>query len=306
MTVDPGASAHGDDGEGGQPAPSRVGYSAVQRQRLAELTITGGVEDASFPSVAERDRSFEEAQGRLVGQNLDRLQSLRVSERRVGLRRLEARLVDLLTAAGFVEVTTPLLMGRGSLEKLGLEADHPLWRQIYSVGEARYLRPMLAPGLYHLLSHLQRLWPLPVRVFEVGPCFRKESQGAGHLTEFTMLNLVELGPEGPARDRLEKLAAMVMDTLGLPYSLREKESEVYGATVDVEVDGLEVATGVAGPHPLDRHWDLIDPWAGWGFGLERLAMATEGSRQIHRFGRGLAYLDGARLNVQPSRARRRT
>ena len=64
---------------------------------------------------------------------------------------------------------------------------------------------------------------------------------------------------------------------------------------------LEVASGVVGPNPLDANWDISDAWAGWGFGLERLAMAAEGSPQIRRFGRGLMYLDGARLNVQPQR-----
>ena len=158
---------------------------------------------------------------------------------------------------------------------------------------------MLAPNLYYLLSHLQRLWPLPVRIFEVGPCFRKESKGAQHLTEFTMLNLVELGPEGPAgRAARGTRRIWCSDPLGLAYELRAKESEVYGATIDIEWDGLELASGVAGPHPLDERWEIIDPWAGWGFGLERLAMALEGSAQIRRFGRSLMYLDGARLNVQ--------
>jgi phenylalanyl-tRNA synthetase alpha chain len=92
-----------------------------------------------------------------------------------------------------------------------------------------------------------------------------------------------------------------MERLGVTFVLRSTESEVYGATVDVEVRGLEVASGVAGPHPLDAGWGITDPWAGWGFGIERLAMAMEGSPQIGRFGRSLTYLDGARLNVQAPR-----
>jgi phenylalanyl-tRNA synthetase alpha chain len=56
-----------------------------------------------------------------------------------------------------------------------------------------------------------------------------------------------------------------------------------------------------GPHPLDVNWDITEAWAGWGFGLERLALAAEGSCQIRRFGRSLMYLDGARLNVPAKR-----
>jgi O-phosphoseryl-tRNA(Cys) synthetase len=76
---------------------------------------------------------------------------------------------------------------------------------------------------------------------------------------------------------------------------------VYGATLDVEIDDVEMASGVAGPHTLDAAWEITDPWAGWGFGLERLAMVMEGSPQIGRFARSLIYLDGARLNVQTPR-----
>ena len=151
-----------------------------------------------------------------------------------------------------------------------------------------------------MLSHLQRLWPPPVRIFEVGPCFRRESKGANHLSEFTMLNLVELEPAGDVVDRLRALAELVMGRLGLDYELVEKESEVYGATIDIEVAGIEAASGVAGPHPLDEEWGIHGPWAGWGLGLERLAMMRSGSSRVHAVGRSLSYLDGARLNIQGS------
>ncbi|MCZ7661529.1 MAG: pyrrolysine--tRNA(Pyl) ligase large subunit [Thermoleophilia bacterium] len=277
---------------------SFLGFSSAQRQRLAEMSMHGAALEGTFATAAERDGAFEELHGRLAGENVERLRVLRDEVRRPLIRRLESRLVETLTALGFVEVTTPILMGKGALEKVGLGPRHPLWRQVYWVDQTRCLRPMLAPNLYYLLSHLQRLWPLPVRIFEVGPCFRKESKGASHLSEFTMLNLVELGPEGDAAERLEEIARLVVRPLGLEYQLQPKESEVYGATVDLEMDGLEVASGVAGPHPLDENWRIADPWAGWGLGLERLAMASERSPQIRRFGRSLMYLDGARLNLQ--------
>lgn len=287
-------------------APGLIGYSPAQRQRLAELQLQGAPAEPDFRSPEERDRVFEEEQQALIRENLERLETLRTAVRRPLVRRLESSLIEALTAAGFVEVQTPTIIGKGSLEKVGLDPSHPLWRQVFWVDRTRCLRPMLAPNLYYLLSHLQRLWPRPLRLFEVGPCYRKESKGAAHLSEFTMLNLVELGPEAGSRERLEELARLVMDqvrglTPGVVYELRAKESEVYGATIDVEVQGLEVASGVTGPHPLDANWEITEPWAGWGFGLERLAMAVEGSPQIRRYGRGLMYLDGARLNVQAPR-----
>lgn len=289
------------DAPGADRAHEPFTYSPAQRQRLAELQLSGEPESGEFVDSRERDRRFEEARQGLTQQSLARLHTLRTQTRRPLLRRLEATLVEVLIAAGFVEVTTPLLIGKGSLEKVGLDESHPLWRQVYWVDRTRCLRPMLAPNLYYLMSHLQRLWPLPMGLFEVGPCFREESKGASHLSEFTMLNLVELGPEGSAAGRLEELATLVMAAVGLPCVLVEQQSDVYGATIDIVVDGLEVASGVAGPNPLDEHWEIVDPWAGWGFGLERLAMALKGSAQIGRFGRSLVYLDGARLNIQAER-----
>jgi pyrrolysyl-tRNA synthetase-like protein len=280
-----------------------VGYSQPQRQRLAELRLGRSGPEPVFGSVEERDAAFRECELRLVGENLRRLEELRSGGRRPLVRRFEHKLTEALVEAGFVEVTTPIMIGKGSLEKLGLDAEHPLWRQVYWVDRTRCLRPMLAPNLYFMLGHLQRLWPAPIRLFEVGPCFRKESKGSEHLSEFTMLNLVELAPERPATDRLVELAELVMRSAGLEYELRPTESEVYGAALDVEVGGLEVASGVAGPHPLDDRWEITEPWAGWGFGLERLAMASVGSEQIRRHGRGLMYLDGARLNLPAARTR---
>ena len=289
---------------------SPITFSDTQRRRLAELSVRGLPDAPGFADAARRDRAFETLHRELAADNVRRLDELRTVTRRPLLRRLETTMAAALSDEGFVEVVTPLMIGKGSLEKMGLGPDHPLWRQVYWVDGSRCLRPMLAPNLYHLLSHLQRLWPLPVRIFEVGSCFRKESKGSSHLSEFPMLNVVELGTGSSggesasgAKERLTELAALVMGSLGMDYELRATESDIYGATLDVEVAGLEVASGVAGPNPLDEEWGISEDWAGWGFGLERLAMAREGSPQIHRFGRGLMYLDGACLNVQPERQR---
>lgn len=279
-----------------------VRFSPIQRQRLAEIGLTDDPDERVFESTDERDRSFEGLSREFTQRNLDRLEALRTGPRRPEMRLVEAQLVDVLVAAGFVEVATPIIIGKGSLAKVGLGEAHPLWRQVYWVDRDRCLRPMLAPNLYVMLSHLQRLWPPPVRIFEVGPCFRRESKGSNHLSEFTMLNLVELEPERGAVERLRELAGVVMEGVGLEYELVETDSNVYGATLDVEVAGVEVASGVAGPHPLDEEWGIGAPWAGWGFGIERLAMLRTGGTRIHPVARSLIYLDGSRLNVQGSRA----
>ena len=159
---------------------------------------------------------------------------------------------------------------------------------------------MLAPNLYEVMRDLHRITRGPVRIFEAGSCFRKESQGAQHLNEFTMLNLVELDgvAEGQQMERLRQLATGAMEALGMDdYQLVEEESEVYGTTLDIEVEGVEIASGAFGPHFLDEKWGIFQPWVGIGFGIERIAMIKGGYRTIKRVGKSISFLDGSPLHL---------
>ena len=171
---------------------------------------------------------------------------------------------------GFTQVVTPIIISEAMLTKMTITEDHPLRNQIFRVDSKKYLRPMLAPNLYEVMRDLHKTTKEPVRIFEVGPCFRKESQGADHLNEFTMLNLVTFAetPDGEQMDRLKQLANDAMKMLGISdYRLEISESEVYGETLDIICGDLEVASGAYGPHPLDSRWGIFDTtWVGIGFG----------------------------------------
>ena len=179
--------------------------------------------------------------------------------------------------------------------------DHPLTSQIFWLGNDRCLRPMLAPHLYFVLKDLLRLWEKPVRIFEIGSCFRKESQGAQHANEFTMLNLVEMGLEEDVRQtRLEELAALVTEAAGVDeFVFQPVESTVYGETIDILAgeSRMEIGSSAMGPHVLDQAWQITDAWVGIGFGLERLLMVAENINSMGKLGRSLGYLDGVRLNI---------
>ena len=275
----------------------RLAFTVTQKQRLVELDAEESITGFVFESEEERDRSFKKINRELVLKNKKRLELLRLERMRPVVREAEQLLVKALNQAGFVEVTTPTTISAGMLGKMGITEEHPLYQQVYWVDKNTCLRPMLAPNLYSLLGRLERIWPEPVRIFEVGQCFRKESKGARHLSEFTMLNLVEMGSVGDPRHRLADLAELVMNTVGLEYSLEAEDSEVYGDTVDVMIAGTEIASGATGPHALDASWNITQPWVGLGFGIERLVMIKEGFNNIRRVGRSLMYLDGARLNI---------
>ena len=272
-------------------------FTATQKQRLIELDTADDIERFDFSTEEERDLSFKKIHQNLVSKNKQRLQRLRVERLRPAIRAMESELVKSLNKAGFVEVVTPTTLSKGMLAKMGITMEHPLSKQVYWVESNVCLRPMLAPNLYYLLGHVARNWPLPIRIFEVGQCFRKEAKGSKHISEFTMLNVVEMGIEGDPQARLEEMAALIMEAVGLAYQLQTETSEVYGTTTDIVVDDLEIASGAIGPHPLDANWDIAENWAGLGVGLDRLVMLKEAFRKIRRAGRSLIYLDGARLNI---------
>ena len=273
-----------------------VGFTEVQKQRLIEL---GGDDfvDSLFPTATDREKKFDEIETDLVRKNKLALLDLLNSTRRPVLKQIERELGQALTDTGFTEVVTPSIISREFITRMGITEKHDLWRQIFWIDTKRCLRPMLAPNLYHVMRELRRV-SKPVSIFEVGSCFRKESRGRKHAEEFTMLNAVELAPQKNASERLKEIIEISLRAVGMTgYELQEAKSEVYGETVDVVVKGVEVASGATGPHPLDANWLVIDPWAGVGFGLERLAMVRKASKVLGHVGRSISHLDGSSLNV---------
>lgn len=275
-------------------------WSKIQRERLRALEAGPAHLAERFETEDQRDRAFQALEGTLVKMRKKDLEEVRAVHGRPGLSRLESRLVDTLVGAGFVQVTTPTILSKGLLAKMGVTESHDLFSQVFWLDKDRCLRPMLAPHLYYLIKDLLRLWKKPVGIFEVGSCFRKESQGARHSPEFTMLNLCEFGlPVAHREGRMKEMAELVAGAAGIDdYQLKEESSTVYGETVDVlSKDGLELGSGAMGPHPLDEAWRITDPWVGIGFGLERLLMAARGGDSIGKLGRSLTYLDGIPLKL---------
>ncbi|MDR3075131.1 MAG: hypothetical protein LBU30_03705 [Candidatus Methanoplasma sp.] len=212
------------------------------------------------------------------------------------LTQLESNIAEALISKGFMEVRTPTMISVASLEKMTITPDHPLYKQVFFIDKKRCLRPMLAPNLYYVMRKLRDHTDGPVKIFEIGSCFRKESHSGAHLEEFTMLNLVELGPERDATDALKEYIGAVMKTTGLEYTLSLEESDVYKETLDVMVGDTEVSSGAVGPHVLDAAHDVREPWSGAGFGLERLLMLMNEKGSVKKTGRSLSYLNGAKIN----------
>ena len=275
-------------------------FTITQQQRLTELNYPEEELNRTFESREERDKAFNELEKEGVKHHRLHLEALLGIRHQTLAMESETQMEGWLMGEGFTRVATPAIITRPMLERMTITRDHPLTEQVFWLDDKRCLRPMLAPNLYEVMRDLHRITRGPVRIFEAGSCFRKESQGAQHLNEFTMLNLVELDgvAEGQQMDRLRQLATGAMEALGMDhYRLVEEESEVYGTTLDIEVEGVEIASGAFGPHFLDEKWGIFQPWVGIGFGIERIAMIKGGYRTIKRVGKSISFLDGSPLHL---------
>ncbi len=272
-----------------------VRYTESQIQKLREYG-DGPVDLSEFSDAAERDSSFAKLMAAEMSINDTEVKDMISNPRGHDLVQLERDLSKALIDADFAEVRTPTMMSKAALAKMTITEDHPLYKQVFFVDSKRCLRPMLAPNLYYYMRKLRDHTEGTIRFFEIGSCFRKESHSGRHLEEFTMLNLVEQGQiEDPMAD-LREFIDIVMDTVGLKYETVREESDVYVETLDVEIDGIEVASGAVGPHILDAAHDIHEPWCGIGFGLERLLAMKNGKNSVRKTGRSLTYLNGRKID----------
>lgn len=272
-----------------------IGFTDPQIQHLMEYGDEN-YSDMEFEDSADRDRQFSKLMSRTKAANDRGIEELIADPMRHNLSQLESAIADALVARGFIEVRTPTIISTQQLSKMTITPDHPLYKQVFFIDDKRALRPMLAPNLYVVMRRLRDHTDGPVKIFEIGQCFRKESKSYRHLEEFTMMNLVELGPEGDPMESLKTYIGDVMKAAGLDYTLAREESDVYVETLDVEVNGTEVASGAVGPHKLDPAHDIHEPWAGVGFGLERLLMLKTGASSVRKTGKSNTYLDGMRID----------
>lgn len=277
-----------------------IEWTLIQRQRLQELNASEEQIALTFEDAGERNKCYQQVEQDLVSRGRESLLEYQRKSKKPALLSLEFKLSKALRAYGFSQVTTPILLSKGLLARMNITELHPLYDQVYWVDEKKCLRPMLAPNLYYLLKDLLRIWKHPVSIFEIGNCFRKDTQGSSHLPEFTMLNLVEMGlPEKDCSKRLKELACLVMEEAEInDYNFEKVSSEVYGETFDIVYNNIEIGSAAMGPHFLDEAWGITVPWVGIGFGLERILAIKSGLNSVQKAGCSLSYLDGTRLNIQ--------
>lgn len=180
---------------------------------------------------------------------------------------------------------------------MGILPSNELWRQIVWTEDGKCLRPMLAPNLYVIMRRLRRITD-SIRIFEIGTCFRKEEDGSKHLTEFTMCNAVCFPIRTDPELELRSLINLLMSAVEISdYKVVESVCQVYGKTLDIEFNNMEVSSCAIGPITIDANWGILEPWVGMGMGLERVLMIKHNLNRIKPFGRNLNYLNGISIGV---------
>lgn len=278
-----------------------IEYTEAQKNRLTELGLKKDVLLIEFDTIQEREKSYKITEKLESRRNKQQLLQLLEETHRPKLCKLQEEIAKGLSECGFTQVTTPTIISRTFLERMTIDGTHPLNDQVFWLSDKTCLRPMLAPNLYEVSRQLMKYSKKPLRIFEIGSCFRKETEGNAHLKEFTMVNLVEWGtPIDERVDCLKRYATMLMEIAGVSdYRLEEEDSVVYGKGLDiVSANGLELASTSMGPHLLDDAWEIDSSWVGIGCGLERLLMHREEQQGIHRYAKSISFLDGARLNIK--------
>lgn len=272
--------------------PKGISYTDSQKERIKALLTPA--DDISFPDGLPE---FRELESMLVKKRREDLREMYEEDREHGLAQLERKLSMFFVERGFAEVRTSILIPQEYIERMGITEEDPLSKQIFRVDNKTCLRPMLAPGLYNYLRKFDKVLPDPIRIFEIGTCYRKESDGSAHLEEFTMLNFCQMG-SGCNRESLIAIIDELLEFLGIDYEIEGDSCMVYGDTIDIMHEDLELSSAVVGPIDQDLDWGVNKPWMGAGFGLERLLKVRHNYSNIKRGSRSETYYNGINLNLR--------
>jgi len=279
----------------------KITFTETQKNRLNELGADEKIINQAFDDKTTQASAYQKFENIAVKKNKMALKNLLENKHKSELCQLQEDLANRLCQEGFTQVTTPILISAKALEKMTIDQGSALYEQVFWLNKKTCMRPMLAPNLYEVSQKIMNSQKTPLRIFEIGSCFRKESEGKSHLKEFTMLNLVEWGlPEEERLEHLKMFGALMMATAGIQdYQFEEETSVVYGEGLDiVSHAGLELASTSMGPHPLDPAWKINCTWVGIGIGLERLLMHREKQTGIHRYSKSNVFLDGICLKMK--------
>ncbi|HRN66758.1 MAG TPA: histidine--tRNA ligase [Promineifilum sp.] len=115
---------------------------------------------------------------------------------------------------GFQHIDTPILEATELFVRgVGQGSDFFVQKEMYTIQEADdssiTLRPEFTAGFVRAyISNGMHSWPQPVKLYTIGPSFRRERPQAGRLRQHSQINCEILGEEDPAADVEVMMLAM--------------------------------------------------------------------------------------------------
>jgi histidyl-tRNA synthetase len=132
-----------------------------------------------------------------------------------------ATATDLAHRYGFQRIDTPILEYTDLFERgVGTASDFFVQKEMYTIeepdGDSITMRPEFTAGFVRAyIQNGMASWPQPVKLFTIGPAFRRERQQAGRYRQHSQLNAEILGETDPAADlEVMMLAMNVYRSLG--------------------------------------------------------------------------------------------
>lgn len=153
------------------------------------------------------------------------------------------------------------------------------------------LRSHMTALWFPVLAAIQKKRNLPLKLFSIGPKFRREQQlDALHLYESLVASTVLMGEEITLEDGIN-ITRKILSELGFKeakFVTKKVTSKYYAPQTEMEVfikfkgEWIEIGDlGLYSPVSL-ANYDIIYPVFNIGFGVERLAMLTEGEADVRK------------------------
>lgn len=217
----------------------------------------------------------------------------------------------------FVETLTKRLKISQSQGITVIDKVFPEFKGLRPEPTRKTLRSHMTALWFPVLARVQERGLLPVRLFSIGPRFRREQrEDAHHLYESTTASIVIMDDNFTFEDGKE-LTKKILNTLGIEevkFKIKEVTSNYYEPSTDTEVyinlggQIIEVANlGFYSPISL-ANYGIKHRVFNVGFGVERLAMTFENVHDIrllvypHLYGE-VTYSDAEIANLLEAKKR---
>ncbi|ENN95753.1 O-phosphoseryl-tRNA ligase [Methanocaldococcus villosus KIN24-T80] len=174
-----------------------------------------------------------------------------------------------------------------------LDKAFPEFKDLKPEASSLTLRSHMTSGWFITLSHLIKKRDLPIKLFSIDRCFRREQrEDRSHLYSYHSASCV-IADEDVSEDEGKAVAEALLKQFGFTkfkFKLDEKKSKYYTPETQTEVyafhpklnDWIEIATfGVYSPVSLSKY-NIDVPVMNLGLGVERLTMVLYNYDDVRR------------------------